>query len=368
MNYINACQAFALLCITVLSAWAAGQPPVAVPTSSATALMTPMQSQQSSGEVLYCAGDDNNDTGREKFVYTGEGEDPLMQFLWAKGFYGNDPVEPEFGCVVRQNIGTEQDPEWIILLDMMIKRQGENETTSSTLDNSEFVYVAFEGPAEYAARALDEGEDFMGNRTQDDLDTRPRVKAQRAKATGQGTIYIVRRMPGLNKDRVYLLTQYEGSEYALKIVRHSWPGFETDMTDLSTYVDVSVISGQSNATPLPISAEDWNNFIDKVLLVAIEEELPTPGYAIVPVPADEADDASITPTLGWTNGGVSGASYDVYFGTNPTLNQSDNRGNHAAPQYVPGTLQRNTTYYWRIDTVTGNETIEGRVWSFTTEP
>ncbi len=87
-----------------------------------------------------------------------------------------------------------------------------------------------------------------------------------------------------------------------------------------------------------------------------------PGQASNPNPANGATGASTSTTLNWTAG--SGAtSHNVYFGTsNPPVSQ----GNQAAASYNPGTLNTNTTYYWRVDEVNGYGTTTGIVWSFTT--
>jgi len=81
-------------------------------------------------------------------------------------------------------------------------------------------------------------------------------------------------------------------------------------------------------------------------------------------------------TLGWT-GGQAAASYDVYFGDN--LDDVKNgagdtsRGNQASTFFVagfpgfpyPDGLMPGTTYYWRIDEVQTDGTVQqGTVWSF----
>jgi hypothetical protein len=54
----------------------------------------------------------------------------------------------------------------------------------------------------------------------------------------------------------------------------------------------------------------------------------------------------------------------VYFGTSsPPAPQ----GNQPGTGFEPGTLNNNTTYYWRIDEVNGIGTTAGTLWSFTTE-
>jgi hypothetical protein len=87
-----------------------------------------------------------------------------------------------------------------------------------------------------------------------------------------------------------------------------------------------------------------------------------PGQASSPSPADSATDVSINTDLSWTSG--SGAtSHDVYFGTS---SPGAFQGNQAATTFDTGTMNNNTTYYWRIDEVNTAGTTTGAVWSFTT--
>jgi hypothetical protein len=62
--------------------------------------------------------------------------------------------------------------------------------------------------------------------------------------------------------------------------------------------------------------------------------------------------------------GIFATSHDVYFGTSipPSF-----IGNQTATTFEPGTMSKNTTYYWRIDEVNPWGTTTGAVWSFTTE-
>jgi hypothetical protein len=93
----------------------------------------------------------------------------------------------------------------------------------------------------------------------------------------------------------------------------------------------------------------------------------TEGAVSSPNPAKGAVDVTQAPVLTWTPG--LGATYDIYFGTDPgTLEKkaSDNLGEES---YEPGQLEWNTTYYWRVDEANSANSDSpwiGPTWSFTT--
>jgi hypothetical protein len=53
----------------------------------------------------------------------------------------------------------------------------------------------------------------------------------------------------------------------------------------------------------------------------------------------------------------------VYFGT---VSPGTFQGNQTETLFNPGTLNADTTYYWRIDEKNPAGTTTGRIWSFTT--
>jgi hypothetical protein len=87
-----------------------------------------------------------------------------------------------------------------------------------------------------------------------------------------------------------------------------------------------------------------------------------PGLATVPTPAPEATNLSLETTLGWT-AGASSTSHDVYLGTAP---MPEFKGNYSTAFFNPGTLAKNTTYYWRVDERNLAGKTTGTVWKFTT--
>ena len=92
-----------------------------------------------------------------------------------------------------------------------------------------------------------------------------------------------------------------------------------------------------------------------------------PGIPSNPNPEDNATDVSVTPTLSWECIDPDGdpLTYDVYFGTssNPLLVNSG----QSSTTYDPGTLNEETTYYWKIVTHDDHDnTTTGDIWEFTT--
>lgn len=91
-----------------------------------------------------------------------------------------------------------------------------------------------------------------------------------------------------------------------------------------------------------------------------------------PNPVNGAIDIDINANLSWTAG--SGAtSHDVYLGTsydavlNATHASPEFKGNQTSTPYDPGQMNYWATYYWAIDEVlSGGNTVQGAVWSFTT--
>jgi hypothetical protein len=88
---------------------------------------------------------------------------------------------------------------------------------------------------------------------------------------------------------------------------------------------------------------------------------PLPGQASNPSPANGVSNISIAADLSWTAGSDT-TSHDVYFGTvNPPAFQR----NQTATTFDPGTMNINSTYYWRIDEIGPGGTTTGAVWNFT---
>ncbi len=79
--------------------------------------------------------------------------------------------------------------------------------------------------------------------------------------------------------------------------------------------------------------------------------------------------------LDWQAGPVYGDTYEVYLGTtaddvNTASSSSGNVVHHSVSttDYTAMNLEPETTYFWRVDTVADEKTIQGPVWAFTTAP
>ncbi len=94
-----------------------------------------------------------------------------------------------------------------------------------------------------------------------------------------------------------------------------------------------------------------------------------PKTAFTPFPIDGSLFADPNGTLSWLAGAGS-VEHHVFFSDNLDDVQAGtggtDKGTVTDPNYTPGLLERNKTYYWRVDESDGTNTHTGDVWSFTT--
>jgi len=94
------------------------------------------------------------------------------------------------------------------------------------------------------------------------------------------------------------------------------------------------------------------------------------GKAANPNPFDKMTEVGIDPTLSWAPHATA-TNRDVYFGTSQAAVEDANtlspehKGLQTETTYKPDVLSPNSTYFWRIDEVSGTP-IKGDVWQFTT--
>jgi hypothetical protein len=100
-----------------------------------------------------------------------------------------------------------------------------------------------------------------------------------------------------------------------------------------------------------------------LMQIAEIELLGVAVNAFSPTPSDGAEHIGIDTDLTWS-AGADAVSSDVYFGTEtaPAF-----LANVEGASIDPGTLEYGTTYYWQVNTVKADGSVEtGAVWSFTT--
>jgi hypothetical protein len=137
-----------------------------------------------------------------------------------------------------------------------------------------------------------------------------------------------------------------------------------------------------------VSGIDWSQYRNEPLQFKIrifdnagnmfesgEQSVPiqsgSPAKVTDPLPADGTTDASVAPSLNWSD--ADGAeAYDVYLGTDRAEVENASRisagifkGTQSQTYYNPTLLQVGN-YYWRIDSVNTGATTRGDVWAFAT--
>jgi len=126
---------------------------------------------------------------------------------------------------------------------------------------------------------------------------------------------------------------------------------------INDYINNGWLTAYSGSGTLNVDYNVTNPGKTTVTASATEE-------ASYPAPANGVPGVSINADLGWTAGAYA-VSHDVYFGTDPTPDATEFKGNQSGTTFDPGTMALNTTYYWRIDEKNALGTTGGDVWSFT---
>ena len=81
---------------------------------------------------------------------------------------------------------------------------------------------------------------------------------------------------------------------------------------------------------------------------------------LMPAPGQGAINVTDT-TLNWYTGTYTPERYIIYFGDSESLEILDMTDETS---YDVGPLEAGKTYYWRVDQITNNDIIEGRIWTF----
>jgi C1A family cysteine protease len=90
---------------------------------------------------------------------------------------------------------------------------------------------------------------------------------------------------------------------------------------------------------------------------------PLPAIPANPSPADGATGVSTAAELDWEDS-VGAVSYDIYFGTDSTPPFVDNL---TSSHYDPGTLNHDTTYFWKVVAKNSCGESAGEEWNFKTK-
>jgi hypothetical protein len=123
----------------------------------------------------------------------------------------------------------------------------------------------------------------------------------------------------------------------------------------------NVIATACHFVEIPATAlTAWLNDDGSCEHPAPDNPSPANGAADVPLPVEPSWDEHRPNYCGDP---MYTLDHNVYFGTEPdpplAAQQQD-------PPYDPGSLQPNTTYYWRVEAFTGLSQASSPVWSFTT--
>lgn len=117
-------------------------------------------------------------------------------------------------------------------------------------------------------------------------------------------------------------------------------------------------------------ATGLNNTSD-VWSFTVSESNKPPKKPSYDSPNDETTDLALDDvSLSWTGGDQDGDTvfYDVYLGTDSNLSVSDVVSeNQSSTEFEPENLEYDTTYYWKIVADDNSDTVEGDIWSFTTQ-
>jgi hypothetical protein len=213
---------------------------------------------------------------------------------------------------------------------------------------------------------------FWNNTYSDLFGCRARYSRVDEVSAGQGNI-----------DGDPLFVDPENGDYHLRSERgRYWP--EHDVWVLDRLTSPCIDGGDPNAEPL-IELQPNGGRINmgayggtaQASLSPIDQYLP--GQALNPNPANGAVDVDTDVILSWSPG-ANAESHNVYFGTELEFRSGMERpefselpfsrtfvSNQTSTQFDPaGRLDKNTTYFWRIDEVNSNGTRTGVLWSFTT--
>jgi hypothetical protein len=181
----------------------------------------------------------------------------------------------------------------------------------------------------------------------------------------------------------------DGAELAdANDVTLTWtPGFGAILHTVYIGTDYDTVNNATGGTPLGTASYDPGPLErEKVYYWRVDEfdgtgtykgsvwSFTTPGAVGNPKPAYGATDVAMDATLSWTPAD-SAASHQLYLGTDKEAVRTADTGSPeykgsktlGDESYDPGLLDADTTYYWRVDEVDGQDNVaKGPIWIFTT--
>jgi hypothetical protein len=176
-------------------------------------------------------------------------------------------------------------------------------------------------------------------------------------------------------DEGYIITgyifTYSTQNYDAWLVKTDSDGYkEWDETFGDTDIDTGYF-GQETADEgyiLTGRTDSYGSGGHDVWLIRIESDNCPPYEPSEPIPENNSVNVDIATNISWTGGDPeeNTVTYDVYFGTSsPPPLVSENQLSNV---YVPGLLEYDTDYYWKIiSTDEFGLLTEGPIWIFTTK-
>lgn len=132
------------------------------------------------------------------------------------------------------------------------------------------------------------------------------------------------------------------------------------------------VSQQNQSTDTPVTVDDVRIYHKVLSMDDVQELYSNPSADIsagAPTPANGMVDVDASKELSWVTGKPSGYQFDVYFGNsyesvvNATSVSTEFQGQQTETTFTPNIINAGR-YYWRIDTITSSETLNGDVWWF----
>jgi predicted secreted protein len=176
-------------------------------------------------------------------------------------------------------------------------------------------------------------------------------------------------------DEGYIITgyifTYSTQNYDAWLVKTDSDGYkEWDNTFGDTDVDAGNFGQQTADGGYIITGrtDSYGSGGQDIWLIRVESDNSPPYEPSVPIPENNSVNVDIDTNISWTGGDPEEniVTYDVYFGaTSPPPLVSENQYSNV---YVPGLLEYDTGYYWKIiSTDEFGLLTEGPIWIFTTK-